>query len=225
MRAAGVWPTAPGLQHLLMACARAGVWRSALAALRDAEASPPAGAALATNVRHWNAVLKACVTAGEVREAERLLEEMACRANASSFNTLALLADAKARGVGLGAATYAKAVRTLWWAKLPTHAQQLAASMEAAGVAPDHAYFQRVTLAAESVGLLDEADQLHREAQRRGLAASPPRSAAPPAPALAARDAETAAALDLTFQIAHASRRHSTDTALSTASEHTKDGR
>ena len=65
-------------------------------------------------------------------------------------------------------------MRALWWAKLPEHAWQLTERMEAAGIAPDERFYARATMAAASVGLLDDADKLHREAQSRGLAVSEP---------------------------------------------------
>ena len=253
MRSRGQWPTVPGLQHLLMACAEAGAWRPAIEALRAAEAEQ-----LPTDVRQWNAVLKACVRAGAMHEAEKLLlslpnaeSDAARAADSTSFNTvlhgyagdwagaeglservaraeallarmdaagvprdevtyatllqlhrfdpqqvnaiaartptvlsspthlranccpiwqaMQLLAEAKRRGVHCGAATYGKAVRTLLWARLAEPAWQLIHSMETAGVQPDAQFYEAAVRAAESVGLLDDADRLHRDAQQRGL--------------------------------------------------------
>lgn len=232
MRSDRVWPTAGGLQHLLMACAGAGAWRSALAALEVAEAPPPDGAAIPTDVRQWNAVLAACTRAGDLPEAEALLAmRLAGNADATSFDTvlhgyvpdwaggegrparaaradalaarmdaaglrrtewtynalldvnqhdamrvLQLLAEAKRAGV-CTIRTFAKAARTLWWARRPDEAWALLGSMERAGVEPDAAFYRRCVAAAESVGLLDDADRLHREALRRGLALERPTGA------------------------------------------------
>lgn len=231
LRAADRWPTVPGLQHLLMACAASGAWEAALSALRECESTHAAPGALDTDVRQTNALLKACVRGEAVREAEAILAELPSVADdprraacTTSYNTvlhaysaewaggeglaarvaradallermeeggiardeatyatllmlhkldpqraLALLADAKSRGVVCGTATYAQVVRTLWWAGLSDHAWQLIDSMEPGGVVPDGRFFESAARAAASVGLVDDADKLHREMHRRGL--------------------------------------------------------
>lgn len=93
LQAMAAWPTAPGLLHLLAACARGGKWHAALDALRVAQAPPPEGGGMAPNIRHYNTVLKALVTAGELRQAENLLDGIidgtdAVDADTVSFNTL-----------------------------------------------------------------------------------------------------------------------------------------
>ena len=251
-RSGGLWPTLPGLQHLLVACADKGMWREALAALREAEGGgvdgifaaysddsgetasegrAPSEAPFEVGVRQWNAVLKACVNADEYRQAEGITEQMRavegyCQPDVTSYNTLLhgyaldwgggeglderierseallgimdeynverdevtysalldvhklnppkvleLLAEARRTLEGgiKWPSTYAKAVRSLWWAGLPDHARQLTESMEANGILPDRGFYERVILAAESAGLQTDADRLHREAQRRGL--------------------------------------------------------
>ena len=226
MRSRGQWPTVAGVHHLLMTCAEDGAWQAAMDALRAAEAEQ-----LPTDVRQWNAVLKACVRAGAMQDAEKLLlglpnaeSDAARAADSTSYNTvlhgyvgdwagdeglservaraeallarmdaagvlrdevtyatllqlhrfdpqqaMQLLAEAKRRGVQCGPATYGKAVRTLLWARLAEPAWQLIDSMEAAGVQGDAQFYEAAVRAAESVGLLDDADRLHRDAQQRGL--------------------------------------------------------
>ena len=76
------------------------------------------------------------------------------------------------------AVTYARVARALWWGRLPEHAWQLHEQMEASSVPADVKYYETVIAAAESVGLLDDADRLHRHAAERGLA-PPPRPGKP----------------------------------------------
>jgi len=82
---------------------------------------------------------------------------------------LSLLREAQDTGIALRPQEYARAARTLWWAKLPEHAEKLMADMREWGLAMDAQFYADMIISAESVGLLDHADRLHREAERRGL--------------------------------------------------------
>jgi len=88
---------------------------------------------------------------------------------------LQLLDEAAAARVAVCTRTYAKAARTLWWAKRPEEAWQLRTRMEQSGVSPDSRFYTVSIAAAESVGMLDEADRLHREALAAGLNVRVPR--------------------------------------------------
>ena len=131
MRAAGRWPTVPGLQHLLVACADAGQWHAALDALRACELPSPEGGGLATDVRQWNAVLQACVRGNALREAEALLLGMpggAAAPDAVSYNTL-LHGYAREWGGGEGPV------------ERHARARELLLHMESAGVRRDEATY------------------------------------------------------------------------------------
>ena len=84
---------------------------------------------------------------------------------------MTVVAEAEARGVPWRWRTYGKVARTLWWARRADDAWALTRRMLDAGVAADARYFHASVLAAESVGLIDEADKLHREALRLEAAA------------------------------------------------------
>lgn len=90
----GVWPDGFLLQQLLMVCTRDGDWRRARSVLNQSEAPKPGGGSVTTDVSHWNVVLGGIVRAGELREAEALLDEMTRAVGTSrapdtvSFNTL-----------------------------------------------------------------------------------------------------------------------------------------
>ena len=137
MKESGLWPTVPGLQHLLMACANAGAWRPALDVLRACDDAFPDGPAVATEVRQWNAVLKACVRADAMGDrealdaAEELIESLPSAedapgraANAASYNTLLRgFAGEWAGGQGLTARC--------------ARVERLLARMDACGIARD----------------------------------------------------------------------------------------
>jgi pentatricopeptide repeat protein len=84
----------------------------------------------------------------------------------------ALLREMRRAGVGgsKASAPYAKAARSLVWAGRTREVWALLGRMEIEGVRMDGALYARLVAAAESVGLLDEADRLHRHAKARGLA-------------------------------------------------------
>ena len=223
-----VRPSAAGLQHLLVACGRAGDWRRARDILTHAEAPPPNGLGLATDVRQWNAVLAGCVNVGDMREAESMLDMMLMAppsdphrfANTTSFNTVLhgyipdwageeghdarlaraealvtrmkeaaippdtttvgalidlhklnvqrvqeLLSEARGAGISIDIPTYGRAIQAHLWARLPDQAWALIENMRNEGLVPDRRSYSRFIVAAQSVGLIDDADRLYREAQ------------------------------------------------------------
>ena len=94
LTADGIWPEGSLLRQLLMVSTRAGEWRRARSVLETSEAPRPDGGGVQSDVWHWNVVLGGVVRAGELREAEVLLNDMAsakgtsCAPNTATFNTL-----------------------------------------------------------------------------------------------------------------------------------------
>ena len=144
------------------------------------------------DAKSFNTVLHAYVpdwAGGEsfeqrVARAEVLLERMAATGVARDDATyralvdlhqydaprvLALLSEAESAGCELSSQTYGKVARSLWWARRADEASSLSGRMVERGVEPSAAFYARSIVAAESVGLLDDADRLHREASQRGL--------------------------------------------------------
>ena len=66
--------------------------------------------------------------------------------------------------------TFAKAARTFWFAQQPEEAAALEQRMRAAGMEPDGRFYRITINAAQSCGMLDHADRLHREAAAQGIA-------------------------------------------------------
>jgi len=70
----------------------------------------------------------------------------------------------RAEGLRPDRFTYMKAVRTCWFSQQPELAAALTAEMVGAGIPPDGRFYRVQIAAARDVGLLDEADRMHREA-------------------------------------------------------------
>ena len=65
--------------------------------------------------------------------------------------------------------TFTKLARALWNAEQPGLARGLVPQMEAVGIVPDAAFYRAQIAAAESMGMHEDAEALHREASERGL--------------------------------------------------------
>ena len=66
--------------------------------------------------------------------------------------------------------SFAKAARTFWFAQQPEEAAALERRMRAAGMEPDGRFYRVTIQAAQTSGMLDHADRLHREAAALGIA-------------------------------------------------------
>jgi hypothetical protein len=182
---------------VLTACVRAGALREAEAILSalpdDAAASNSARAADAIS---YNTVLHGYAAdwaGGESRAARAArAEELVGRMDSAGIardsftysalvdvhqhepqRVLELLSHAESRGTMCDLRVFSKASRTLWWSGMVKEASQVRERMERVGVEPDAAFFAQASLAAQSVGLFDEADRIHREAEALGLTTPP----------------------------------------------------
>jgi hypothetical protein len=177
---------------VLAGSVRSGELRAAEALLSEMAAGAGSGGLHAPDATSFNTVLHGYVprwAGGEghgarAERAEALLARMdgaGLARTEATFNALIdlhqydparvsrLLTEAMATGVVLQVRTFAKVARTLWWARLAEPARELMRTMERAGLQPDASFFAVCITAAQSVGLLDEADRLHREALDKGL--------------------------------------------------------
>jgi pentatricopeptide repeat protein len=188
---------------VLSGCVHAGEVHEARALLEELQRRAAAGDhTSAPDVTSFNTVLRAHVGewAGGMGHAQRaahanaLLEAMAeaqVARNEATYTSLfvlhrldvpaveRLLAEARGSGVRLQANSYSHAARCLWWAGLADRAWALMDEMRVEGVEPDGKFYARSIVAAESVGLLDEADRLHRDAIRHGVAMRLPTATRP----------------------------------------------
>ncbi len=64
---------------------------------------------------------------------------------------------------------YSAACRSLWWARRSAEAWGLIERMRAGGLAPDANFYLQMLLTTESVGMMDDADRIHRVASAEGL--------------------------------------------------------
>jgi pentatricopeptide repeat protein len=190
-----VWPDGSLLKELLIVCTQAGDWRRARSVLNQSDAPKPGGGSVATDVRHWNVVLGGIVRAGELREAEALLDEMMRAVGTSrapdtvSFNTLLhgylpswaggeadearvrradkLVAQMHGMGVPRDATTY-EALISLHWLD-PQRVTQLLADSAAGGVQLEVRTYTKVTRALWWAQKPDQAWKILAMMRQAGL--------------------------------------------------------
>lgn len=68
--------------------------------------------------------------------------------------------------------SYTKATQTFLFSKRCEEVEDLIRKMKAAGLAPDARFYEVAIRAAQSVGLLDYADQLYRRSSLEGVQVS-----------------------------------------------------